>query len=64
MRSPNDTSLILSALDKTLIDNHLDLTEQDRKALTEAAFKTIVEEPVIIFPTEGESADADAISNS
>jgi hypothetical protein len=58
MKSPNQTSTILLALDKALIDNQLDLTEQDRKSLACAVFKTIIEEPVAA-PIEGETANAD-----
>jgi hypothetical protein len=45
MTSPNQTSLILLALDKTLIDNADRLKDGEGEALILAAFKTIVGAP-------------------
>lgn len=43
MTSINETSLILLALDKALLDNARNLTDQERKALVLAVFKMIMQ---------------------
>jgi hypothetical protein len=69
MTPVNQTSLILLALDKTLVDNANRLKPGESNALLLAAFKTIVGAPM---PAEaavnnnhnGGKANADAIPNS
>jgi len=69
MTSINQTSLILLALDKALLDNSRTLKPGESKALLLAAFKTIVGAPVPAeaaaktITTKGK-ANADAVSNS
>jgi hypothetical protein len=62
MRSINETSHILLALDKALLDNRDRLTDDLRESLVDAVSKTITNKPIDVHP-EGET-DADAISNS
>jgi len=43
MRSVNQTAKALCALAKTLADNATRTTDQERESLTEAVFKTVME---------------------
>jgi len=60
MTSVNQTTHILLALDKTLLDNRDDLTDDLRESLVDAVARTITNKPIDIAPGEGE-IDADTV---